>query len=177
MTTVAAGQVLTNDLPIWTVLIISAIAAFGPIVFQAVWRKVQGIESAETERIHADAASTAVTGATSLVKELQTEREYLLRTVKELRIQVDELMLAKARADRLSEQVARLETDLIKARAERDAAHTENEDLKDRVRKVLAENEALSKRVDQLEHELHNMRIHITTSGKEGVEVDINEQP
>lgn len=168
------GQVLSSDLPIWTILVISAIAAFGPIVFQSVWRKTQGIESAETERITADAASTAVSGATSLVKELQTEREYLLRTVKELRIQVDELMLAKARADRLSEQVARLETDLIKARAERDAAHSENEDLRERVKQVLSENEALSKRVDQLEHELHSMRIHIT-NGKEGIEVDIND--
>lgn len=176
MSSAPLGQVLTSDLPIWTVLLISAIAAFGPIVFTAVWRKMQGIETAETTRIHADTATKTIDGATSLVHELQAEREYLLRTVKELRIQVDELLLAKARADRLADQVARLESDLIKARAERDAAHRENDELRDRVKQVVEENQALNKRVEHLETELHSMRIHIS-NGSEGIEIDINEEP
>jgi outer membrane murein-binding lipoprotein Lpp len=174
MNTALLGQVLSSDLPIWTILVVSSVAALGPVVFQAIWRKIHGIEHAETGKLNAETASKTVDGAASLVHELQAEREYLLRTVKELRIQVDELLLSKARADRLGEQVARLETDLIKAHAERDAAHRENEDLRERLASVVRENESLSKRVDQLEHELHNMRIHIT-NGKEGIEVDIND--
>ncbi len=169
------ASVLNNNLPIWVILVVSLSAALGPVIFNSLWRRFNGIEGAETGKLHADAASTTVTGATSLVKELQSEREYLLRTVKELRIQVDELLLAKARADRLSDQVARLESDLIKARAQRDAAHEENQDLKRRIDEVLKENTLLNKRVDTLEHELHNMRIHISTKD-ENIEVNINEQ-
>jgi chromosome segregation ATPase len=176
MITAPIGQVLSSDLPIWTILVVSVIAAVGPIVFQAFWRKVNGVENAETDRINVDTATKAVGGAASLVHELQAEREYLLRTVKELRIQVDELLLSKARADRLADQVAKLETDLIKAHAERDSAHRENEDLRERLGVVIRENEALTRRVDLLEQELHSMRIHIT-NGTEGIEIDINEKP
>lgn len=158
MDTATTQEVVSTGLPVWTAVLIAIIAATGPLVFNAIWKKLNGIESKEQDLLVSSAAANAVSGASSLVNELQTEREYLLRTVKELRVQVDELLLAKARADRLAEQVARLESDLIKARAERDAAHKENEDLRSRVEAAHLENTELAKRVEALEAELLELR-------------------
>jgi hypothetical protein len=147
-------EVIRTGLPVWTVLVVAFISATGPLVFTALWKRFTGAEHKEHESLVSDAAATAVTGASALINELQSEREYLLRTVKELRVQVDELLLAKARADRLTDQVARLETDLLTARAERDAAH--------------AENLLLAKRVEALESELASLRSELTALENEG---------
>lgn len=151
----------TSDIPAWLTALIAVCAATGPLLFNAVWKKLNGIESKEQDLLVSNAAQSAVSGASSLIGELQSEREYLLRTVKELRVQVDELLLAKARADRLTEQVTRLEADLVTAKAERDATYEKNKELKQRIDDAHTENVDLTKRVEALEKELVELQLQL----------------
>ena len=158
------AEVINNGIPVWAVIVVTILAAASPIIFTAVFKKLNGTDKKENDVLVTNAAANAVSGASSLINELQSEREYLLRTVKELRLQVDELLLAKARADRLADQVAKLESELIKAHAERDAAHTENEVLRMRVEEAHVENAALAARIESLESEIENLREQFRTS-------------
>ena len=165
------AEVINNGIPVWAVIVVTVLAAASPIIFTAALKRLNGTDQKENDVLVTNAAANAVSGASSLINELQAEREYLLRTVKELRLQVDELLLAKARADRLADQVAKLESELIKAHAERDAAHTENEVLRMRVEEAHTENAVLATRIESLESEIESLRQQFQST-KENKDLD-----